>query len=94
MWRGRAAATEAADWAQQSFVVRMSDIKALVALTVGVDRVRRRWQDVRPGFRLRCEDRLSCANAVDSSAARQAGSGPAWLSRLAPLTGEDDDYND
>jgi hypothetical protein len=72
----------------------MSDIKALVALTVGVERVRRRWQDVRPAFRLRCEERVSCAHAVDNSPARQGGNGPAWLSALAPLTGEDDDYND
>jgi hypothetical protein len=72
----------------------MSDIKALVALTVGVERVRRRWQDVRPAFRLRCEERVSCAHAVDNRPARQGGNGPAWLSALAPLTGEDDDYND
>jgi hypothetical protein len=31
---------------------------------------------------------------VDNSPARQGGNGPAWLSALAPLTGEDDDYND
>jgi hypothetical protein len=91
---GRAAATEAADWAYQRFGVHMSDIKALVALTVGVDRVRCRWQDVRPAFRLGCEGRASCANAVDNSPVRQGGNGPAWLSTLAPLTGEDDDYND
>jgi hypothetical protein len=70
----------------------MSDIKALVALTVGVDRGRRRWQDVRPALRLRCEELVSCANAVDDSPARQGGNGRAWLSTLAPLTGEDDDY--
>ncbi|HKO25171.1 MAG TPA: hypothetical protein VJY65_10610, partial [Chloroflexota bacterium] len=74
--------------------VRMSDIKALVALTVGVDRVRRRWYDVRPVFGLRCEERVSGANAVDNSPAWQGGNGPAWLNALAALTGEDDDYND
>jgi hypothetical protein len=76
----------------------MSDIKALVALTVGVDRIQRRWQVVRPALRLRCEELVSCANAVDNSPARQDGNGRAWLSTLAPLTGEDDDdedaYND
>ena len=94
MWRGRAAATEAADWAQQSFVVRMSDIDALASLTVGVVRARRRWQDVRPASRLRCEERVSRAHAVDNSPARQGGTRRAWLSMIGPLTGEDDDYND
>ena len=91
---GRAAATEAGDAAHESFAVRMSDIKALVALTIGVDQVRRRWQDVRPAFRLRCEELVNCANAVDNSPARQAVNGHAWVSTFAPLTGEDDDYND
>jgi hypothetical protein len=72
----------------------MSDIKALVVLTVGVDRVRRRWHDVRPAFKLGCEERVSSVNAVDDSPARQGGNGRTWLSTLAPLTGEDDDYND
>jgi hypothetical protein len=72
----------------------MSDIKALVALTIGVDRVRRRWQDVRPAFRLRCEELVSCTNAVDNSPARQGTNGHTWLSAFAPVTGEDDDYND
>jgi hypothetical protein len=76
----------------------MSDIEALASLTVGAVRVRRRWQGVRPAFRLGCEERVSCANAVDNSPARQDGNGRAWLSTLAPLTGGDDDdedaYND
>jgi hypothetical protein len=72
----------------------MSDIEALAALTVGVVRVRCRWQDVRLAFRLRCEERVSGANAVDNSPARQGGTRRAWLSTWAPLSGEDDDYND
>jgi hypothetical protein len=72
----------------------MSAIDALAPLTVGVVRVRRRWQDVRPAFRLRCEERVSCANAVDNNPARQGGTRRAWPSTWAPLTGEDDDYDD
>ena len=72
----------------------MSDLKALVALTVGVDRVRRRWQDVRPAFRLKCEEPVNCTNTVDDGPARQGGTRGAWLSTWVPLTGEDDDYND
>jgi hypothetical protein len=72
----------------------MSDIEALASLTVGVVRVRRRWPEVRPAFRLRCEERVSCANAVDNGPAPQGGDRRAWLITWAPLTGEDDDYND
>ena len=91
---GRAAATEAGDQAHESCAVRMSDIEALASLPVGAVRVRRRWQDVRPAFRRGCEERVRCANAVDNSPARQGGTRRAWLSTVAPLTGEDDDYND
>ena len=91
---GRADATEAGDSAHESFAVGMSDIEALVALTVGVVRVRRRWQDVRPALRLRCEEFVDCANAEDNSPAWQADNGHPWVSAFAPCTGEDDDYND
>jgi hypothetical protein len=85
---------EAGDQAYESFAVCMSDFEALVALTVGVVRVRRRWQDVRPAVRLRCEEGADCANAADNSPARQGANGHAWLRTFAPLTGEDDDYDD
>lgn len=91
---GRANPTEAGDAAYESFAVRMSDIEALVSLTVGVVRARRRWRDVRPALGLRCEEFVDRANAVDNSPARQAVNGHAWVSTFAPLTGEDDDYND
>jgi hypothetical protein len=72
----------------------MNDIEALVSLTVGVVRARRRWQDVRPALTLRGEEFVDGANAVDTSPAWQAVNGHAWLSTSAPLTGEEDDYND
>jgi hypothetical protein len=72
----------------------MSDIDALVSLTVGVVRVPHRWQVVRPTFSLRCEEFVDCANTVDNSPARQGTNGHTWLSAFAPVTGEDDDYND
>jgi hypothetical protein len=85
---------EAGDSAQERFVLRMNDIEALVSLTVGVVRARRRWQGVRPALRLRGEEFVDCANAVDNSPAWQAANGHAWVSTSAPLTGEEDDYND
>ena len=70
----------------------MNDIEALVSLTVGVVRSRRRWQDVHPA--LRCEELVACANAVDNNPAWQAVNGHAWVITSAPLHDEDDDYND
>ena len=89
-----AGTTETADSAHESFAVRMSDIEALVSLAVGVGRVRRRWQDVRPAPRLRCEEFVDWANAVDTSPASSAANRPAWVTPSAPVSGADDDYND
>ena len=88
----KAGAMEVGDSAQERFALRMTDIEALVSLTVGV--ARRRWQDVRPALRLRGEEFVDCANAVDNSPGWQAVNGHAWVSTSAPLTGEEDDYND
>jgi hypothetical protein len=69
----------------------MSDIDALVALTVGVVRSRRWWQGVhhicgREAF-------VGCANAADNNPAWRAVNGHAGVTTSAPLTGEDDDDN-
>jgi hypothetical protein len=49
----------------------MSDTDALVALTVGVVRSRRRWQGV--DHTCGCEEFVDCANAADNNPAIRRG---------------------